>query len=677
MILIIQRAFIIIILLQFLLSPQILGFQTQDLPFNDLLNNSSDPIENGFNGLLQQLIDNAHSNDTLIIPNGTFYEHLFINKPITLIGQENTIIDGSYQENVVTILSNNVTITNIQFCNTGGDTLDSGIYGRGTNIIINNCSFYYSKQGIYLENASNSSINSCSFYQIGRALSLIESNLISITNCSFVHSALGILIDQSSQIDVCLSFFCTNGISLYTLNSKQVTLSHLYVKDNSDNHGGIFFQGTSSVLLTKSTIEHNGIGINIDHSDHVTINESCITNNTHFGILLREHAEQISITDCLITNNFRYGIYGYDQISAIILRNSISNNLLFGLYSIDPVYVLDQNWWDSSRGPTISPFRQNERVSLNNFLLHYNRWSSEAYHFDFMEPIPNYFSDDWITIRQNMSPYIQGVDSDEDGAPDWWEEKWGYPTYIENNHIEIDEDEDGLNNIEECYTDQWGSNPFKKDLFIEIDWIETEKPLYSNKPASNLLQQLIDNFALYNITLHIDEGSFGGGGEIPVQNGNDFSTMIDIYWDYFLNKQINHPRKGIFHYVIIANECADVNYPFFGWDQFDGIAVSVQKAKQGSPQYSRQMIIVGGILHQLGSCMELLAETHQGNDNWLASSIGSIEWLKYHQYKSSMNYLYKYRVLSFSDGSHGRWDFNDWSHLNFSFFKDTSFYVSN
>ena len=38
-----------------------------------------------------------------------------------------------------------------------------------------------------------------------------------------------------------------------------------------------------------------------------------------------------------------------------------------------------------------------------------------------------------------------------------------------------------------------------------------------------------------------------------------------------------------------------------------------------------------------------------------------------------MNYDYKYKILDYSDGSHGRGDFDDWSNLDYDFFKNTDF----
>ncbi len=54
---------------------------------------------------------------------------------------------------------------------------------------------------------------------------------------------------------------------------------------------------------------------------------------------------------------------------------------------------------------------------------------------------------------------FSGIDTDNDGIPDSWEEKYGYNKTIWDDHMNLDPDNDSLNNFEECYTDNWGSNP--------------------------------------------------------------------------------------------------------------------------------------------------------------------------------------------------------------------------
>jgi hypothetical protein len=64
-------------------------------------------------------------------------------------------------------------------------------------------------------------------------------------------------------------------------------------------------------------------------------------------------------------------------------------------------------------------------------------------------------------------------------------------------------------------------------------------------------------------------------------------------------------------------------------------------------------------------------DDHGGNDNQGAIDVFTIEWSKYRNYQSCMNYFYTYKTLSYSDGSHGWGDFDDWGHLEFTFFKNS------
>ncbi|UCF12097.1 MAG: hypothetical protein JSW06_08650, partial [Thermoplasmatales archaeon] len=62
-----------------------------------------------------------------------------------------------------------------------------------------------------------------------------------------------------------------------------------------------------------------------------------------------------------------------------------------------------------------------------------------------------------------------------------------------------------------------------------------------------------------------------------------------------------------------------------------------------------------------------------GIDNRAAANPLYKEFWKYNNYKSTMSYRYTWQILDYSDGSHGRGDFNDWSNLDFDFFKNTHY----
>ena len=83
------------------------------------------------------------------------------------------------------------------------------------------------------------------------------------------------------------------------------------------------------------------------------------------------------------------------------------------------------------------------------------------------------------------------------------------------NHTSIDDDNDGLNNIEEYKTWQWGSDPFRQDIFIEIDQMEKGPGNEEFTIPVEAYDLIRDSYAKHNIVWHIDDGRLGGGELIP------------------------------------------------------------------------------------------------------------------------------------------------------------------
>jgi len=256
-----------------------------------------------------------------------------------------------------------------------------------------------------------------------------------------------------------------------------------------------------------------------------------------------------------------------------------------------------------------------------------------------------------------------------------WEQKWGYNIDTWDDHINLDQDNDSLNNFEECFTDKWGSNPNYKDIFLELDWMKTSNSNISNKPSMNLINEIIKSFENHDINLHVDLGELGGGEELDniCTPFLSFPKLTDIYFNYFLKNDLKNPRKGIFHYGIICNECPDLNFPFYGWDSFDSFAISAEWLQDENPTINRSELIVGASIHHLGHTLKLHADVFDGIDNIYTINPFSPQYWIYNDYISCMNYRYKYKIFTFSEGENKKGDFNDWLNMDFSFFKNSNF----
>jgi len=626
---------------------------------------------------IHEAIHNSTKEDIIYVFSGIYFENFIIDKRLTIIGENesNTIIDGAYEKYIVNITSDNIYFENFTIRNSGGFTKDAGIIINSENISIKNCTFYRAKIGLYLKNCKNNVIENCTFHTNGEGILLELSSNNSITSCCFGHNAIGINFEKSNNDQICYCYAHTNGIALLLNDSTYIEINHCNISDNTVNLGGIFILGCLNITLNNNIIRHNGAGISIYSSKNVKIIRCDLVFNTHYALIMRTPSKNILVSNCNIKNNLRYGFYIEKRNSCVIEKNNIEGNNLFGIHTSFVKCIARKNWWGSILGPSYIETIKRDRISFLLGKLKCVPWSIKPFKnvgADWQEN--EYYMIDETFDQTEKEINFPENDTDSDKVPDWWEEKWEYDPNIWNDHKNLDPDKDALNNIEECFTDQWGSNPYKKDIFLEIDWLESTDPSQSNNPPEDLLEELVLTFKKHDIYLHFDIGNLGGGEEIPFFESNfSFVKLVDLYWDYFLHNDLKNPRKGIFHYELICSYGPDLNFPFFGWDSLDSIAVSADWLKHENPLNSKDRLIIGATVHTLGHTLGLIVDSYGGIDNMGASIPLSVQWWKYHNYKSSMNYKYKYKIFTFSDGTHGFGDFDDWSNIDFAFFKNTHF----
>ena len=367
----------------------------------------------------------------------------------------------------------------------------------------------------------------------------------------------------------------------------------------------------------------------------------------------------------------RFAVYIKDSSSTLHNNNLYDN--LFGLYAETSNADFRHNWWGSPFGPALFERIQKDRFFPLKSRFRFIPWSPTK----ITAAGASWTVDEQrFTVDLNTSSYqhiiLPGLDTDEDMVPDWWETKWGYAPDSWDDHQHLDPDNDGLNNIEECYTDTYGSNPFHQDIFLEFDWMSSQYAS-TNTPSQKILDDIQSLFADQNISLHIDTGMLNGSEEIPYMTNFTYATLVDLYWSYFLHNDMNNPRKGIFHYGIICDYGTDRGFAFCGWDSLDSFLISAQYLVDNQPTFARELLIVGGAIHELGHTLGLNVDDHGGIDNMVVVLSFTIQSFLFRNYKSCMNYRYTYHILGYSDGSHGFGDFNDWENIDFSFFKKTHF----
>lgn len=308
-----------------------------------------------------------------------------------------------------------------------------------------------------------------------------------------------------------------------------------------------------------------------------------------------------------------------------------------------------------------------------------------------------------------------GRDDDHDGVPIEWEWKWGYrisynwynhtvehiwiyDPFKWEDHKNLDPDLDGLDNVEEYRTSQWGSDPFRKDIFMELDQMEIG-PNGEGETVPALSKELLrDSYGKHNIYFHLDDGNMGGGEMIPFKENTTDEELRDIYWNYFLHGDKDNWRQGVFRYaLIIYNSTRWPGFNFWGGDDRiqDSFQISTKyfyNAYVGSVKnkpilrrilygtfdknYCHASIYAGTIMHETGHTLGISNSNTPGCDNPLTLAPwknGWREWLKWLPYKSCMNYWYTYIVVDYSDGSRGKNDFDDWDRIDLTLFQKVLF----
>jgi hypothetical protein len=265
-------------------------------------------------------------------------------------------------------------------------------------------------------------------------------------------------------------------------------------------------------------------------------------------------------------------------------------------------------------------------------------------------------------------------------VPIEWEHRWGFNPLLWEDHENYDSDDDSLNNTEEYLTSSYGSDPYRRDLFLEMDIMEDNATGHKLGVPDSTFELMKDPFNRRNIVFHIEFNENQGGEMIPFDNYTETEEIFDIYNDYFLHNDTNNWRRGVFHYGVVVYKrspsmafSGDV-YPYLGY--FPGTNGYVISFGMVNHFYNLDYVVkdldflfAASFVHELGHHFGLRWGDPFGVDcNWGRYPWQFNYWF-FGRYKSIMNYRYVFKILDYSDGSHGFNDHNDWGNIDLSFFE--------
>jgi nitrous oxidase accessory protein len=256
---------------------------------------------------IQEAIDHANPGDTIFVDNGTYYEHIIINKSVSLVGEarNTTIIDGGEADTVISITASNVTVK--------GFTVQRSAQG-----------LYNS--GIFVDHSSNNNISRNQIKDNYHGIYLLSSNDNVISNNDVASNNYhGIYLDYSTGNVIShnnASLNSNDGISLHSSNDNVV--SHNNATSNSND--GIYLYSSNDNIISKNEVTSNSYhGVSLYSSSGNLISRNNASSNENNGIHL-DHSTTNMIFDGELSFNSLHGIYLFYANDNVVSNNNISKN---------------------------------------------------------------------------------------------------------------------------------------------------------------------------------------------------------------------------------------------------------------------------------------------------------------------------------------------------------------
>ena len=236
---------------------------------------------------IKSALDQASAHDTILIKKGTYEEYdLQVEKPMTILGSEDPVIDGMDKGEVLRILSDSVSVDGLSIVNVGTSyTSDFAAIRvvKAKHFSIRNVKLEKLFFGIYLEKAEQGEVIGNSIrgdaveeFNSGNGIQLWYCNNVEVRDNYVEKVRDGIYLEFSDQIQI------VNNTSVNNVRY------------------GLHFMFSNDDIYEANLFENNGAGVAVMFSKNIRMNKNTFRNNwgaASFGLLLKE------INDAEISDN--------------------------------------------------------------------------------------------------------------------------------------------------------------------------------------------------------------------------------------------------------------------------------------------------------------------------------------------------------------------------------------
>ena len=278
---------------------------------------------------LQEWISSAPPGAILRVPPGVYHGPIVIDKPLTLLGDGQAVLDGLGRGTVVHIIAPDVTVRGFVIKNSGRSLAheDSGILVEAPRARIEENELSDVLFGIYLKNAPGSIIRANRVRGLdvpeaerGDALRLWYSSDVLIEG-NQTYNARDAIIWYSARVTVRANRFQGGRYGVHLMYCKEITIESNLL---SKNFVGVYAMYTQNLTLRQNlSLGHrgpSGYGIGLKDTDNAQIVENVIADNSVGAFIDNSPSESNSSV------LFRRNLFAYNE-TAVLMFPSVRGDV--------------------------------------------------------------------------------------------------------------------------------------------------------------------------------------------------------------------------------------------------------------------------------------------------------------------------------------------------------------
>jgi nitrous oxidase accessory protein len=286
---------------------------------------------------LQQQINGAAPNESILVPAGIHPGPLTIGKPLTLIGASGAEIRGNGSGNVITITANDVTLRGFRITGSGLRLSDdnAAVFVAGNRATIENNSIENSLHGVYLKKVHDCRVIGNRIQ--GKSTLLTSTKPIDQTLTAGVGDLCEVPLNQNERGNGIHQWNCENN--LLAANEVSETRDGLYfsftnhtrVERNRVHHVryGLHYMYSDNNVFENNTFSENAAGAAVMFSKDILIRGNKFSDNRGsraYGILFQSD-DRVRVEGNVIRNN-AVGLSFQQAIDFVVRGNDVSGNYI-------------------------------------------------------------------------------------------------------------------------------------------------------------------------------------------------------------------------------------------------------------------------------------------------------------------------------------------------------------